>query len=336
MTHPSAQDGEIRFDPLMQQWVIMAPARGGRPKDHSEPQSPRKAAGAHDPACPFCPGNEARLGEIILETAGPTDWATRVVANKYPALAPDAARHHFHEGPYGKTGAYGRHEVVIESPRHDRHPGAMTASEIEPLVETYHRRYNDLIGINKTVLVLIFRNHGWRAGTSLVHPHSQIVATEIRPRRVQRREDAARRYYDQEGRCLLCDLLAFEIRDGRRLLWHNDAFAAFVPFAADVPYETWIVPKKHRADFGRLDDGLKTDLAASLQRALGGLAARLDDPDYNYMIHSAGRRHTDAPHLHWYVRIAPRLTTRAGFEIGSGISINPSLPEDDAAFLRGN
>ena len=336
MAQSSAQDGEIRFDPLMQQWVIMAPDRGRRPKDHTEPRSPRKAAGSYDPECPFCPGNEARLGEIILETAGGADWATRVVTNKYPALSPEAARRRRHEGPYLKTGGYGRHEVVIESPRHDRHPGTMTAAEIEPLVETYHRRYNDLIGINETVLVLVFRNHGWRAGTSLVHPHSQIVATEIRPRRVQRRQDAARRYYDQEGRCLLCDLLDCEIRDGRRLLWQNDAYAAWVPYAADVPYETWIVPKQHQADFGCLDDALKAALAASLQRALGCLVARLDDPDYNYVIHSAGRQHAGAPHLHWYLRIAPRLTTRAGFEIGSGISINPSLPEDDAAFLRGD
>lgn len=336
MAHPSAQNGEIRFDPLMQQWVIMAPDRGRRPKDHSEPRSPRQAAAQHDAQCPFCPGNEARLGDIILETAGRDAWATRVVANKYPALSPKAARRRCHEGPYLKTGGYGRHEVVIESPRHDRHPGTMTAAEIEPLVETYHRRYNDLIEMNDTVLVLIFRNHGWRAGTSLVHPHSQIVATEIRPRRVERRQDAARRYHDQEGRCLLCDLLDFEIRDGRRLLWQNDTYAAWVPYAAGVPYETWIVPRRHGADFGRLDDRRKSDLAASLQRVLEGLYTRLDDPDYNYMIHSAGRQHAEAPHLHWYVRIAPRLTTRAGFEIGSGISINPSLPEDDAAFLRGD
>jgi UDPglucose--hexose-1-phosphate uridylyltransferase len=336
MAHPTAQDGEIRFDPVMDQWVIMAPQRGRRPKDHTAPENGRKAPPPHDPDCPFCPGNEDRLDGVVAETPGPDGWATRVVANKYPALSPDAPRGRFHEGLYVKTGGYGRHEVVIESPRHDRQPGTMTAAEIEPLVETYHRRYNDLVRMNDKTRVLIFRNHGRRAGTSLVHPHSQIVATEMRPRRVQRHERAARRYYDEKGRCLLCDILEFECRHGRRLLWENEALAAFVPYAADVPYETWIVPRRHQADFGRIDNRVKNALAAALQRTLGGLVRRLDDPDYNYMIHTAGRWQSEAPHLHWYLRIAPRTTTRAGFEIGSGISINPSLPEDDAARLRGD
>ena len=212
----------------------------------------------------------------------------------------------------------------------------MTAAEIEPLVETYHRRYNDLARMNDRVLVLVFRNHGPRAGTSLVHPHSQIVATELTPRRVRQREKAARRYYDEKGRCVLCDILDFEIRHRKRLLWENHDYAAFVPYAADVPYETWIVPRRHQADFGRLEAHRRSKLAGALQHVLADFVARLDDPDYNYMIHSAGRPYADAPHLHWYVRIAPRLTTRAGFEIGSGISINPSLPEDDAARLRGD
>ena len=282
------------------------------------------------------PGNEARLGDILLEIGGQDGWSTRVVANKYPALAPNAPRARFHEGPYSRMGSCGRHEVVIESPRHDRQPGTMTAAEIEPLVETYHRRYNDLNRISDDARVLIFRNHGRRAGTSLVHPHSQIVATDMTPRRVHRREETALRHYEGKGRCLLCDILEFEIGNERRLLWANEAFAAFVPYAADVPYETWIVPRRHRADFGPRDDRGKAAFAGALQRSLERLGDRLDDPDYNFMIHSAGPKHADAPHLHWYVRIAPRLTTRAGFEIGSGISINPSLPEDDAARLRGD
>lgn len=336
MAHPPAQDGEIRWDPVMGQWVIMAPRRGGRPKDHAGAGGSRETPSTHDPDCPFCPGNEARLDAILMETDGPDGWSTRVVANKYPALAPDAPRRPSHEGFYARAGAYGYHEVVIESPRHDRQPGSMTVAEIEPLVETYHRRYNDLNRMSDAARVLIFRNHGRRAGTSLVHPHSQIVATDMTPRRVHRREETARRHYEGKGRCLLCDILDFEIGNERRLLWANETFAAFVPYAADVPFETWIVPRRHRADFGGLDDRGKADFAAALQRSLKRLGARLDDPDYNFMIHSAGQKHADAPHLHWYVRIAPRLTTRAGFEIGSGISINPSLPEDDAALLRGD
>lgn len=334
MAHTSDQDGEIRFDPLMARWVIMAPQRGRRPKDRTAPEEGRHAVTAHDRRCPFCPANEAHLSEILLQTGGPEGWATRVVANKYPALVPQTDLRQWHEGPYRKTNAFGRHEVVIESPHHDRQPAGMTLVEVESLVETYRRRYNDLVRMDDDALVLIFRNHGWRAGTSLAHPHSQIVATALGLQRVMRREAAAQRYHDEKRACLLCDILAYEIGHGARLLWENESFAALVPYAANVPCEIWIVPRRHQADFGRIGKRGQTAFASALQRALKRLDEKLEDPDYNYMIHSARRKHADAPHLHWYLRIAPRLTTRAGFEIGSGISINPSLPEDDAAFLR--
>jgi UDPglucose--hexose-1-phosphate uridylyltransferase len=129
-----------------------------------------------------------------------------------------------------------------------------------------------------------------------------------------------------------CDMLSWEQADRRRVVLENESFVAFVPFAAEVPFETWIVPRRHQSDFGRTTATERVDLARALREILARLYTKLHDPDYNYVINSAPRMHE--PHLHWFVRLRPRLVTRAGFEIGSGMRINPSLPEADAAFLN--
>jgi UDPglucose--hexose-1-phosphate uridylyltransferase len=187
---------------------------------------------------------------------------------------------------------------------------------------------------HRNMLALIFRNFGTRAGSSLDHPHSQLVVTGMVPRYIRWREEEAERYFDRWGRCVYCDILEFELEDRERVVLENDSFACFVPFAAEVPFEMWLMPKRHQADFGAVTDPEKADLAAMLREALRRLHGRLTEVDYNYIINTAARYKADEPQLHWYLRIRPRLTTQAGFEIGSGILINPSIPEDDARFLR--
>jgi UDPglucose--hexose-1-phosphate uridylyltransferase len=237
-------------------------------------------------------------------------------------------------GIYVCMEGFGHHEVVIESPLHNRDLGAMSSSEVAVVIETYHRRYADLMRKTENMMVIIFRNHGERAGTSLIHPHSQIIATGVVPRAVRWREEQAQRYYDEWGRCVFCEILEHELREGRRMLSENRSFAAFVPFAAEVPFETWIMPRDHKADFGDITDREKGDLAAALRTVLGRLRGRLGDPDYNFIISTSARYRAREPQLHWYLQVRPRLTARAGFEIGSGMSINPSIPEEDAQFLR--
>jgi UDPglucose--hexose-1-phosphate uridylyltransferase len=205
---------------------------------------------------------------------------------------------------------------------------------VRKVVETYHRRYLQLMEEHENSMVLIFRNHGPGAGTSLIHPHSQVIATGIVPRYVRFREEQAQKYYDEWGRCVYCDILAFEAQDRSRVLRENESFLAFVPYAAEVPFETWILPKTHQADFGSIGEGEKDQLSGMLRDILKMLYDKLNDPDYNYLINTAPRFKSGEPHIHWFLRIRPRLTTQAGFEIGSGISINPSLPEEDAEFLR--
>lgn len=336
---PAPTEGlHIRQDKVTREWVIYAPGRGARPRDRPEEEAARPSLPARDPGCPFCPGNEEHLSRVILELPGSgaeAPWGTRVIPNKYPAVVPGESRERRRDGIYVAMPGYGSHEVVIESPVHSRQPARMSDAELDRVVETYHRRYVDLMREHDSMMVTIFRNHGEKAGTSLLHPHSQIIVTGMVPNHLRRREEEAQHYYDQWGRCVYCDILAHEARDGTRVVFGNDAFLAFVPYAAEVPCEVWIVPRRHRADFGSVSDREKGDLARALGEVLRRLHDRLDDPDYNYVLNTSPRFKAGEPQLHWYLQIRPRLTTRAGFEIGSGISINPSLPEDDAALLRG-
>lgn len=327
---------EIRQNKATREWVIYAPSRGRRPRDFRRSRPGRAEVPERDERCPFCPGNEAQLPPVILELPGPdaSGWQTRVVPNKFPALCPELGTARACRGIYVVMPGSGRHEVVVESPSHSRQPAAMTARELEAVVETYHRRYSDLMALHGSMMAIFFRNHGEAAGTSLVHPHSQVIVTDLVPAPVRWREQTAQDHFDQWGRCVYCEILAFEVRERRRVVGENLSFVAFVPFAAEVPFEVWIMPRRHAADFGAVTDPEKADLASLLREVLGRLCCGLDDPDYNYVINTAARYRADEPQLHWYLRIRPRLTTPAGFELGSGISINPSVPEADAAFLR--
>lgn len=327
-------NGEMRQDKATRQWVIYAPARRKRPKDFRKPPLETAELPERDERCPFCPGNERMLPPVILELNGGSGWRTRVVPNKFPALVPEGELERHGRGIYVAMGAYGLHEVVIETRLHNRDLGAMSRDEANAVVETYHRRYRDLMARHENAMTILFRNHGARAGTSLIHPHSQIITLGVVPHYVRWREEEAQHYFDEWGRCVFCDILKEEIGSGGRVVMENESFAAFVPFAAEVPFETWIMPREHKADFGDLSDREKEDLASALRDVLGRLRNKLGDPDYNYVVNTSARYRAGEPQLHWYVQIRPRLTERAGFEIGSGMSINPSIPEEDAAFLR--
>lgn len=328
---------ELRLNMATRQWVIFSPARRKRPRDFHVDAGEREKVPPYEEGCPFCPGNDSFLPPILFEDAGPDGtWRTRVVNNKFPALTPRGGTRRIPRGDFLTMRGYGHHEVIIETPAHDRHPGRMSAEEVERVIEAYHRRYTDLLRYEKNLMIILFRNHGKSAGTSLLHPHSQVISTAVVPHDVRWREEEARRYFDEWGRCVYCDILAREVSEGQRMVFENPSFAAFVPFAADVPFETWIVPRRHRADFGEVSDVEKRDLAKALRDILARFQEKLSDPDYNYVVNTSTRHRAGELPLHWYLRIRPRLVTPAGFEMGSGMSINPSIPEEDAAFLRGD
>ena len=327
---------ELRRDPTTLEWVIIADERATRPHDLARKGSDPPSAD-FDERCPFCPGHEHMTPPEVLTQAlsgSERPWDVRVVPNRYPALRPDAP---FEEGGddfFSRFGGTGAHEVVIDTPIHNREMGSMDVREVEGVIQVCQLRYNALKANSQVKLIIIFKNKGAVAGTSLAHPHSQIVATPVEPPLARRRYNVARTYYAGSGRCLYCDILEKERSDGRRVVMETERFLAFHPFASRWPFETWILPKQHRSSFGDASSEELQELAPVLLSVLKALQTKLRDPDYNFVVHSAPTKNSVRPYFQWHVQIVPRLTTAAGFEIGSGMYINTAIPEETAAFIR--
>jgi len=325
-------------------WVIVAPERGRRPHSGrvtpaSGPAAPAAPAApvlaAHDASCPFCPGNERLLPGIIAETPAENapGWLVRVVPNKYPALR-DAAPPPAEPVPGRPIPGFGRHEVVVETPRHDVDLPALDAPGLGAVVSAYRSRFRELAALPGITSVIVFRNAGRSAGASLRHPHSQIIASGLMPPRLAAAADWARARRARRAACPACEDLEVELADGRRLVEATDRFLAVVPYAATGPYEVAIAPRAHQPSFADADEAEIAEFGALLQRTLRRIDDLLDRPAYNFAIESDIPARLDPASAHWRLRIVPNIAKAGGFELASGMAINPSSPEDDAAALR--
>ncbi len=325
---------ELRLNVVTREWVIIAPERASRPSD-SPPSRRHIALAPHDSSCPFCPGNESMTAaEIDRCEAAPGQWQTRVVANMFPVLSRDVpGLKPRHNGLKTAVNGFGTHEVVIDSPRHDLTIAQLSLQEVECIVRTYRARYQALRADPSIAHIIVFKNHGYAAGTSLAHPHSQIVGTPVVSHQVRERIRTMEDHLALFGECVLCRLVAEEIDQAVRIVHLSPSFVAMVPYAALSSYHLWVFPRRHMAWFGDISDDEVKDLAHTLQVVMKKLYRGLGNPDFNYLIRSAPRTCTDEEY-HWYVSIVPRVGQAAGFELGSGIYVNPCLPEDAAAMLR--
>jgi UDPglucose--hexose-1-phosphate uridylyltransferase len=339
---------DFRQNPLTGEWVIYSPNRGQRPDDFEDSADPQGKIPAYDPDCPFCPGNEDLLPDILQERDHPQEnrWMTRVVSNKFPIVSDDI--HHEHRRGFGhhppshtqtdplfpSASVSGSHEVLIESSRHNHRIPEMSPKEFQHVLTTYQDRYRIYQELDRIQAVVLFRNHGAGAGTSLRHPHAQLIALDILPKHILEREKRAQAYHQQQESCLICDLIQRERERGKRVIAENEAYLSVVPFFARSPYEIWILPKVHQTYFGSIPGENSRLLAASLQNQLRRLDQVLDDPDYNYVIQGPPSRGKTDPAQHWHLQILPRISRPAGFEIGSGMQVNTSVPEQDAQQLR--
>jgi UDPglucose--hexose-1-phosphate uridylyltransferase len=326
------REPELRQDPMTKDWVIIAPVRAKR--SHSREITPHTQAATPDHHCPFCLGNEALTPPEVYRDADPEgSWLVRVVPNKFAALSPSAGATR-KEGFFRTAPGIGYHEVIIETPNHAGDISEMSREHVARILLAYRERQRKLSEDSRVRFVVVFRNHGERAGTSLVHPHSQLVATAVVPALIRRKHEMAERYFDDTGRCVYCDVRDAEIADGSRLIEDTDPFAVFAPFASRSPFEMWILPHEMRASFALATDGELDSLACILRRCLRRLRACCGDVDYNYVIHSCPRKDEDEEYYLWHVQIVPRLSEPAGFEIGSGMYINTVAPEIAAQQLR--
>ena len=333
---------ELRKDPIIGRWVIIASERGKRPTDFVT------AAPKGEPvSCPFCEGNENMTPSEIYAVraedtlANASGWQTRVVPNKFPALRIEGSVEREGMGMFDKMSGIGAHEIIIETPLHNDILHRRSSEGIVHLLETYQKRLIDLKRDVRLQYVLVFKNEGERAGASLSHPHSQIIATPIVPKRVREEFNGSLEYYNYKMRCVYCDIIREEKRFGSRLVYENVSFLSFCPFASRFPFEIWLLPKRHMSEFSDLTRQEVIELSECLDITIKRLALSLGEPQYNWMLHTEPNRSVPRnpwpdikEHYHWHFEIIPKLTRVAGFEWGTGFYINPTPPEDAAAFLR--
>ena len=325
---------ELRRDPVVGRWVIIATERARRPNQFRHAEEPTRGL------CPFCPGNEDKTPHevfVLGRPAVPADvpgWRVRVVPNRYPALMIEGDLDRQAEGIYDRMNGVGAHEVVIETPQHGVELTELADADVADVLFACKARVLDLRNDQRFRYILLFKNHGSAAGATLEHSHSQVIALPVTPRQVADEIEGARRHHEHRERCIFCDVVAQERKDRARLVFENEEFVVFTPWAPRSPFETWVVPKRHESNFEAEPKERIAFCAQALRTTLRRLSAGLGDPPFNFILHSNPLR--DAPSLsyHWHLEVMPALTQVAGFEWGSGFHINPVPPEEAAEFLR--
>ncbi len=326
---------ELRKDPIVDRWVIIAEERGKRPGDFPSPTRKLQAG-----FCPFCEGNESKTPHEVLAlraNGGPPnsgDWSLRVVPNKYPALKIEGEMNRTGTGMFDRMNGIGAHEVIIEGPRHELALEELPEKNIQDCLWAFQQRIIDLKGDPRFRHIVIFKNHGEAAGATLEHTHSQLIALPITPKRVSDEIIGARRHYEIKERCIYCDIIDQERSDGQRLVLENNDFIALCPYAARFPYETWILPKYHQSHFEKDTANQMASVATILKDVLLKIRRALDLPPYNFILHNSPVNGHHEAYYHWHIEITPKVTKMAGFEEGTGFYINPTSPEEAAEVLR--
>jgi UDPglucose--hexose-1-phosphate uridylyltransferase len=326
---------DLRKDPVTGRWVIISTERQKRPSDFQIETVTVKP----DDLCPFCEGHEASTPPEILAyrngtSANSRGWDVRVVPNKFPALRVEGTLDREGEGLFDRMNGIGAHEVIIESPDHNQTLATMSEQAIEKVFWAWRDRVLDLKQDFRLRYILIFKNHGASAGASLEHSHSQLIALPIVPREMSEELDGARRHFQQKERCVFCDIIRQEIKDGSRVIAESPEFVALTPYAPRFPFETWLLPKRHAARFEDASRGEYASLARMVKDTLQRMNKTLLSPPYNLIVHSAPMQENSGEFYHWHVEIMPKLTRVAGFEWGTGFYINPTGPEEAAGVLR--
>jgi UDPglucose--hexose-1-phosphate uridylyltransferase len=268
---------------------------------------------------------------VVPDTTG---WRLRVTPNKFAALSYQGERRRSVQGIRRTVTGVGIHEVIIECPDHSKTTALLDDRQVETIIQTYVHRFNFASCDPRVEQVTIFKNHGEAAGTSLAHPHSQMIAAPVITAQLRDRLINALKHFDEYGECIFCRVLELELAENIRLVFETPHFVSFVQYAALTPFSMLIMPRRHMACFAEINDAEVADLAHNLRCTLAKLYRGLDNPDFNYTIRTAPTEYRGVKYYHWYVSIIPRLTRMAGFELGSGMIINVSLPEEDAGFLR--
>ena len=327
---------ELRKDPIIGRWIIIAQERGQRPTDFLIEESKVKGG-----FCPLCPGNEKTTpGEVLVygrEWGGHPNtegWKLRVVPNKYPALVIEGTLDKQGEGLYDRMNGIGAHEVIIESPHHQDRFSHLSPQVMILTFRAFRDRIHDLSQDRRFNYVVIFKNFGKAAGASLEHSHSQLVALPILPRMITSELEGSLSYFKYKDRCIFCDIIRQEMQQQVRLVCENSHFVTIAPFAPRSPFELWILPRSHNSSYTDQDEDSLTALTAIFSETLRRLDTCIPHVPYNFVLHTQPLRSGPLEHYHWHFEIVPKLTSIAGFEWGTGFYINPMPPEETCRYLR--
>jgi len=319
---------KLRQNPVTGDWVVIAPERAKRPDDYILPKPVSKKKTLE--FCNFCENGEAYNERI--EGAGTKN--VYVVDNKYPtfvskeAIILDAGKIYYSQK------SIGAHEVIVLK-KHEKDLEEIPVSEIDELFNVYQKRitFHKKNPIIEDVMPI--HNHGAEAGESIEHPHSQFFASSVIPNNILKELTGAEKFYRDEKKCIFCEIIKEEKRIGQRMVTENEDFVAFCAYAARVPFEMWILPKKHLENFDQLNSASRFQLAKIFQETLLKLYKGLNDPPYNFFLHdNLCQKNHSAGFYHWHLEIMPRLSRFGGYELGSGVIIDVVSPERSAEFLR--
>ena len=335
---------ELRKDPVVGRWIVFSPERQIRPERYRcEEMPPTKPE-----EDPFLEGHETYTPPELYAirpnggSANGPGWQVRVVPNRFPALRVEGDLEKEAVGFYDRMNGVGAHEVIVETPHPKLPLEKQSLQGVVKVLEACRARILDLSKDIRLHYILIFKNQGARAGATMPHAHTQLIALPVTPIVVKEKLNSARAYYMEKDRNLFEDILKSERKAGDRVVFENDGFTVFCPFASRFPFETCLMPRRQQADFHAASDADLVHLAEALQKTLAAYASALNHPDYNLILFTAPFRRSrrqdswttiDAD-FRWHIEILPRMTGVAGFEFGTGFYINPTLPEEAANVLR--
>ncbi|MDY9925993.1 DUF4921 family protein [Methanosarcina sp.] len=333
---------EIRKHYFLPEYCIIAEERAKRPSDFvGAAEGSEGSEGSEESSfesCVFCGGNEEKTppatavyknGEVFADSGEKRvrNWNIRCFPNLYPALSPAPPPPGLHGKDPEVLPGFGFHEVIVESPLHGKKLEDFSDTEISGLMNVYKDRVCHYTAHEKVRYVSLFKKSGKNAGASQDHPHSQLIALPVCPQVLERELKAIREVKE----CPYCAIIEKE-KVSPRLIHENSKFVAFAPYYSTGPFEIWVFPKKHISFLGDFSPELLFALGEILRVILRNYAKVLGNLPYNYMFYQL----FETPEYHLNLRLVPRLSTAAGFELNTGIYINTVSPEKAASYLRGD
>ncbi|MFA6490176.1 MAG: DUF4931 domain-containing protein [Candidatus Micrarchaeia archaeon] len=302
---PGAMNNRVVKDVLGRQ-VVQTIARAKRP--HDSPKQ-RVAKVVPPEKCFFCPGNEHLTPPEISRLGQDGKWSVRVFPNKFPAFSRECEH------------AYGRHEVIVETPDHAKTLSELPAEALRDYLSVLRARMQDSAADSRLKYTCIFKNEGKDAGASLEHSHTQLVGMDFVPKHVQKIGKKA------------AAIAAMPAKQAKSVFYKNESFAALCPKGSRFLHEVWIVPLAPMHSLSAMDDSQLLGLAQAIKSSLSALDAATGYAPYNILCHSAPHGEKD---FTFHMQILPRLANWAGFEFATEIVMSSAVPRDSAKMLSGS